>query len=142
MGQCGFVYESFIRSKECHLPLPPPPFPLFCPRFYFRATTHARKCSWYIIRKQTEAARLCVYKYIQYLSKKSSLVTSFGIIYYKTRKTSGKFLHLFQYTCVSGGALAATFLWPTKLSKERSGRVSLLDMVPGDHSVKNYRSTE
>ena len=32
MGQCGFVYESFIRSKECHLPLPappPPPSPFF-----------------------------------------------------------------------------------------------------------------
>ena len=71
---------------------------------------------------------------------------NFGIIYYKTRKTSGKFHHLFQYTCLSGGGTGSN---DVSLANETfkgtvagGGRVSLLGMVPGDHSVNNYRSTE
>ena len=43
---------SGAKSVTFLSPLPLPLSPLFCPRFYFRATAHARKCSWYIIRSK------------------------------------------------------------------------------------------
>ena len=79
---------------------------------------------------------------------KSSLITSFGIIYYKTRKTSRKFLHLFQYTCVSGGGGGGGGggQWQQRFFGQRNFQkmgvgVSVLGMVPVDYSVKNCRST-
>ena len=136
---CLWILYQEQRVSPSSPPLPP----LFA--FVFTSVLQLMRGNvhWYVYHQEANWGRM--FMRLQLVNSifitKSSLVTSFGIIYYKTRKTSGKFLHLFQYTCVFGGALATTFFGPRNFQNMGVG-VSLLGMVPVDYSVKNYRSTQ
>ena len=123
----------------------PSPSPLFCLRFYFRATAHARKCSLIHI---SSGSKLGTHVYV---------FTSKFNIYHKNPLLSQA---LALYTTKQGKQGANSFIsfntlaspgghWQQRLFGQRNfqrngggGGGSLLGMVPGDHSVKNYRSTE
>ena len=119
------------------------PSPLFCLRFYFRATAHARKCSLIRISSGSKL-RPHVYAF-----------TSKFNIYHKNPLLSQA---LALYTTKQGKQAANSFIsfntlaspgghWQQRFFGQRNFQkmgvvVSLLGMVPVDHSVKNYRSTE
>ena len=131
-------------SGEKSVTFLPSPSPLFFPRFFFRATAHARKCSLIRISSGSElgphvyafTSKFNIYHKNPLLSQALALYTT-----KLTRKTSGKFLHLFQYTCVSGRHWQQRFFGQRNFQKMGVG-VSLLGIEPVDYSVKNYRSTE
>ena len=128
---------------------PPPPFPHFCPRFYFRATAHARKCS---LIRISSGSKLGPHVYAFAISKfniyhKNPLLSQALALYTtkQQKQAANSFISFNTLASPGGGGTGSN---DVSLANETfkgtvaGGGVSLLGMVPGDHSVNNYRSTE
>ena len=121
----------------------PSPCPLFCPRFYFCATAHVRKCSLICISSGSKlgphvyvfTSKFNVYHKNPLLSQTLALYTT------KQGKQAAKSFISFNTLASRGGHWQQRFFGQRNFQTMGVG-VSLLGMVPVDHSVKNYRSTE
>ena len=124
-------------------PSSPPLPPFFCLRFYFRATAPAPKCS--LIRYHQEANWGRTFMRSQGNSIFITKILSYHKIWrYSTTKQGKQAANSF----ISFNTLASPGgHWQQRFFGQRNFQkmgvvVSLLGMVPVDHSVKNYRSTE
>ena len=119
------------------------PSPLFCLRFYFRATAHARKCSLMRISSGSKlgphvyafTSKFNIYQKNPLLSQALALYTT------KQGKEGANSFISFNTLASPGGHWQQRFFGQRNFQK-MGVVVSLLGMVPVDHSVKNYRSTE
>ena len=122
----------------------PSPSPLFCLRFYFRATAHARKCS---LIRISSGSKLGPQVYAFTISKfniyhKNPLLSQALALYTtKQGKQAANSFISFNTLASSGGHWQQRFFGPRNFQNMGVG-VSLLGMVPVDYSVKNYRSTQ
>ena len=111
-------------------PSSPPLPPFFCLRFYFRATAPARKCS--LIRYHQEANWGRTFMRSQGNSIFITKILSYHKLWhYSTTKQGKQAANSFiSFNTLAspgggGGSLAATFFWPTKLSKDGCGGVTV-----------------
>ena len=119
----------------------PSPSRLFCPRFYFCATAHARKCSLIRIssgRKLSPhfyafTSKFKIYHKNPLLSQALALYTT------KHGKQAANSFISFNTLASPGGHWQQRFFGQRNSQKMGVG-VSLLGMVPVNYSVKNYRS--
>ena len=127
----------------------PSPFPLFCPRFYFCATTHARKCSLIRISSGSKLG-----PHVHAFTSKFNIyhknpLLSQPLAFYTTKQgkqAANSFITFNRLASPAegwgeGGGGQQRFFGQRNFQKMSQG-VSLLGMVPVDYSVKNYSSTE
>ena len=120
---CLWILYQEQRVSPSSPPLPP----LFCLRFYFRATAHAWKCS---LIRISSGSKLGPHVYAFTISKfniyhKNPLLSQALALYITKQGKQAANSFISSYTCVFGGALATTFFWPTKLSKYGCGGVAV-----------------
>ena len=94
----------------------PSPSPLFCLRFYFRATAHARKCSLIRILSGSKLGPHVYASTSKFNIYHKNPLLSQALAFYTTKKGKQAANSFISFnTLASPGALAATFPWPTKL---------------------------